>query len=329
MSDRVLITGASGFVGYHLIKAALNSGFVVFAAVRKSSDIAHLQHLGISYTYLDFNDVDALRADIELNNYTYIVHAAGITKAKTQQEYDGVNAGYTYNLALAASQANVKLKKFVFISSLAAIGPLTVFDELIAADKQPAPVTSYGRSKLLAEQKLAPLSNLPLITLRPTAVYGPRERDLLILFKNINKGIEPYIGNIRQQLSFIYVTDLAAACMAALQSPINHKSYNLSDGLVYERYALANYSAKVLNKKTIKLHIPLGLIRILATVLEITATFTKKAPALNPEKLNELTAANWTCSIENAKTEIGFNPAFDLEKGLTETLNWYKNQNWL
>ena len=116
--DRVLITGASGFVGFHLIEQALKSNLQVYAAVRKSSDISHLKHLDIQFTYPNFNDVDALVKELEDKQYKYIIHAAGLTKAKSQQDYDFVNATYTYNLAQAAVKANIALSKFVFLSKL-------------------------------------------------------------------------------------------------------------------------------------------------------------------------------------------------------------------
>jgi UDP-glucose 4-epimerase len=107
MKERVLITGASGFVGYHLIDFALKNNMEVFAAVRKSSQIAHLKELKIQYTYLDFDNFESLKNNLQDNQYDYIIHALGATTAKTENEYNHVNAIYTYNLGLAATQAKV------------------------------------------------------------------------------------------------------------------------------------------------------------------------------------------------------------------------------
>src|SRR6201985_3167243 len=134
MKQRVLITGASGFVGYHLITEALKNNLEVFAAVRKTSKIDHLKEFDIQYTYPDFDSVAGLKKELEEKQYHYIIHAAGVTAAKTRQDYDRVNAEYTYNLALAASQANIGLKKFVFLSSLAALGPLPTTEGIIEND---------------------------------------------------------------------------------------------------------------------------------------------------------------------------------------------------
>jgi UDP-glucose 4-epimerase len=329
MKERVLITGASGFVGYHLIEHALKNNLEVYAAVRKSSKVDHLNEFPINYVYPDFSNVDSLIEELEDKQYTYIIHAAGVTAAKTQDDYDRVNADYSFNLASAAAQSNIKLKKFIFLSSLAAVGPLENIEGIITEQTTPNPVTAYGRSKLLAEQKLATITSLPLITLRPTAVYGPRDTGIYIILKQFSKGVEPYIGRIAQHLSFIYVKDLAKITVNALSSPINNKTYNLSDGKVYDRYALANYSKEVLNKKTIRIHLPLILIKVLAGFLEKVYAQSSKTPALNIEKLNELNAVNWICDIKNVTQDLNYLPEYDLKKGLVDTFAWYKKNNWI
>lgn len=329
MKKRVLITGASGFVGYHLIAAALASDLEVFAAVRPSSDIQHLKEFDIQYTNPDFSNVEMLEKELQEKQYDYIIHAAGITRAKTKEEYNTVNADYTRNLAVAAVSARINLEKFVFVSSLAALGPLTDLTGTIEDFSPGHPVTSYGASKLLAEEYLSEIDGLPLLIIRPTAVYGPREKDIFILLQTINKGLEPHIGKFRQQISFIYVKDLAAIIVDALFSEVTNRQYNISDGNVYDRYALADGVKKVLNKKTWKFHLPVFAVSGLASMMEMIYRNSTSAPTLNKEKMNELTAVNWACSIEGVKKDIGFLPQYNLEKGLVETINWYKTNKWL
>ncbi|WP_113662069.1 NAD-dependent epimerase/dehydratase family protein [Pedobacter nanyangensis] len=329
MSKKVLITGASGFVGYHLIVTAIEHGLEVYAAVRPNSNTTHLKGLHINYVQLNFNAVDELKAELEEKQYHYIVHAAGTTKAKNQQEYNKVNAGYSRNLALAASLVNYRLEKFVFVSSLAAIGPIADFNASIHDNAIAQPITLYGMSKKLAEEQLHKIERLPLITVRPTAVYGPREKDIFILFKTINQGLEPYIGKFNQQLSFIYVKDLAEIIIRLLESEIVHKTYNITDGLTYDRYALSEGLKKALHKKTLKVHIPLGIIKGLAGFMDTIYARSSKTPTLNKEKIKELTAPNWACNIDNLKRDLQFEPQYDLEKGLEETVKWYKANHWL
>lgn len=327
MRERVLITGASGFVGYHLINEALKNDLEVFAAVRKSSNISHLSELDIQYTDLAYNDPESLKKDIEEKKYAYIIHAAGVTRARTIEEYNTINAQYTFNLAKAAVDSGV-VKKFVLVSSLAAIGPLNDIEGIIDEQTAPNPVTAYGASKLLAEQKLKTITGLNYTILRPTAVYGPRDTGIFIFFKQLSKRIEGYIGRADQRLSFIYVTDLARSCVKALTSG-GQQAYNLSDGNSYTKYDLGTEARKTLTGKTFKFHIPVNFMRLIATLAEKVSNLKGEAPILNREKLNELTAVNWICSIEQAKKDIGFEPQYNLNKGVTETINWYKHNNWL
>ncbi|WP_316788455.1 NAD(P)-dependent oxidoreductase [Pedobacter frigoris] len=329
MSKKVLITGATGFVGYHLIEKALAAGLEVFAAVRKSSDVSHLKAFNITYVDLDYSSVDILKTQLEANQYNYIIHAAGITKAKTADDYNKVNAGYAKNLALAAVVATIPLDKFVFVSSLAALGPRKDLNGVIEDDSEGHPVTSYGSSKLIAEQYLKEIKGLPLVVIRPTAVYGPREKDIFILFKSINQGIEPYIGSFKQQLTFVYVKDLADVIISALNSKVSGRSYNVTDGHVYDRYSLGKFARKALDKKTFKFHLPIFIVSAMASIMDILYTNSKETPTLNREKMAELTAVNWACNIDHALKDLDYRPAFDLESGLNETMEWYKTNKWL
>jgi UDP-glucose 4-epimerase len=328
MKERVLITGASGFVGYHLVYEALKNNLSVFASVRKSSDVEHLKDLDVQFTYLDFNDLSSLKNDLKENQYDYIIHAAGVTKARSQKEYDHINAGYTHNLALAVLDSGIKLKRFVLISSLAALGPLKSLQGTITEETIPHPITAYGKSKLLAEENLKAFSSLHYIILRPTGVYGPRDKGIFIFFKQLVKGIEPYIGRIKQKFSFIYVSDLAKVAIKALYAG-DKKAYNLSDGNFYDRYELGNITKEVLNLKTVKFHLPVNFVKIIATISEKYGSLNNRASILNTEKLDELMAVNWSCDIEQAKADLGFYPEYNLKAGVTATLKWYKSNRWL
>src|SRR5690554_2342024 len=154
MRKKVLITGGSGFVGYHLIAEALQNGLEVYAAIRPKSKVEHLSGFNINYIYLNYTSVEDLRKEIEDKGYNFIIHAAGITKAKTLADYNQVNAEFSRNLALAATQVAMPVEKFVLVSSLAALGPIQDLTALIQDNSTPNPVTGYGRSKLLAEQYL-------------------------------------------------------------------------------------------------------------------------------------------------------------------------------
>jgi nucleoside-diphosphate-sugar epimerase len=329
MKKKVLITGASGFVGFHLINEALAANLEVYAAVRANSETEHLDDLPIHYVQLNYASIDDLTNVLSEIQFDYIIHAAGTTKAKTEAVYNEINAHYTKNLALASQQFSKPIEKFVFVSSLAAIGPLEVLSGQIEDKTEAKPVTNYGKSKMLAESFLHDIPDLPLVIIRPTAVYGPREKDLLILFRSINKGIEPYIGSFKQQFSFVYVKDLAQIIIKALLINTTNKTYNVSDGHVYNRYALANVTKELLNKRTLKFHLPVVTVGALASLMDRFYKNKKETPALNKEKMAELTAVNWACSIQSMQQDFNFKPQFNLKQGLAETLEWYKINNWL
>ena len=327
MSESVLITGASGFLGYHIILAALDKNLEVYAAVRKNSQIDHLKGLAVKYVYLNYEDVDALGKVIEDNTINYIIHAAGVTKAVKQEDYNHVNATYSVNLAKAVNMKENYFKKMVFISSLAAAGPSADDVTLITEKSSARPVTAYGRSKLLAENELAKVA-IPLIILRPTAIYGPRDKDIFIILKTVSKGFDPYMGRFLQQLSFVHASDVADVAVHALF--LNESGiYNIADGNSYNRYQFADTTKKILNKKAVRFHIPMPLIKVLAYFLETINGWVNKPSVINREKLYELAAKNWSCDISKARRELNFNPRFNLESGLKDSIAWYRNNKLL
>jgi len=328
MKKKLLITGASGFLGFHLIEAALLQDYEVYAGVRRSSNTAHLDTKKVTIVELDMSDASSIKRTLDLHGINYIIHAAALTRAKTASDYNFSNAALTRNLAIAATEADTDIKKFVFISSLAALGP-SADGEPVKEDDIPHPLTWYGKSKLLAEHYLKEIPSLPLIVLRPTAVYGPREKDLLLLIKSVKKGLEVYIGRGKQKLSFVYVKDLAAIAVKCLESEINGEFYNISDGHVYDQYAFADAAKKATGKKTFRLHLPLGLIKKVATGMDKLYSRSNKTPVLNEDKVKELTAADWSCSISKIAKDQGYSPLYDLENGMAETIAWYKENKWI
>lgn len=327
MKERVLITGASGFLGYHIIVAALKKNIAVYAGVRENSDVEHLKDLPITLVNLNFNSAKELQQILEENKINYIIHAAGATKALKQQDYDTINANYSINLANAASLSSGYFKKMIFISSLAACGPSN--SDLISIDEKmlPIPLTAYGRSKLLAENELSKIP-IPIVILRPTAIYGPRDKDIFIMIKTINRGLDAYLGKISQQLSFVHAQDVATVAVQALWLD-KVGTYVITDGNSYSRYNFADTVKDILNKKTTRFHIPMPVVKILAYFLEVINGWRNKNTVINREKLLELGARNWTCDITKAKNDLQFKPAFNLKEGLKDSIDWYKANNLL
>ena len=327
---KILITGASGFIGSFIVEDALKKDLIVYAGIRESSSKKYLQDNRINFINLDFSDKDGLIKIIKDNKFDYIVHNAGLTKAKKKDDFDIVNFQYTKNFIDAIVASGSIPEKFILISSMAAIGPGDDSDTIpVKSSDKPYPDTLYGLSKIKAEEYIATIPDFPYIIIRPTGVYGPRETDYFVFFNTINKGIEPYIGLKEQHLTFIYVKDLVNAIFLALISNINKKAYIVSDGNSYTAKEFAVITKKHLNKKTFKLYVPLFIVKTIVFTLETISIITGKVPTLNKDKYNVLKSRNWLCDTSDLQEDLNFKAQYDLDKGVKETIEWYKKEKWL
>ncbi|TYP96296.1 nucleoside-diphosphate-sugar epimerase [Sphingobacterium allocomposti] len=330
MKKKILVTGASGFVGSHFVEAASAAGYEVHALVRKSSQIDGISTFVAKFLYPDLEDGMTLSGLFHEEHYEFVVHAAALTKAKTQEQMMAVNVGVTERLIEAAFQSPYPPKRFVFVSSLAAIGPLQYGEGLITEDTAYNPVTIYGKSKQAAEEMLSRrFPDKPITVVRPTAVYGPREKDLFILFNTMYKGLDAYIGKAPQNLTFVYVRDLVNLLLLACERPQHGMTvFNITDGNIYSRYDMADIFKRLFRRRLFRVHVPLVLVEKVAKFSQWLYRKSEKTPVIYPERLRELTAQNWGCDISKAKSELGYKPAYDLERGLHESLLWYKDNNW-
>lgn len=336
MSKNILITGASGFVGSFLVEEALVQGFNVYAATRHSSNLQFLKDPRITLITLDLSSSEGLRN--QLNNlkdegisFEYVVHNAGVTYAKKKQEFFNSNYHCTKNLTDALLRSRMPLKKFILISSLASFGPGDKNSgEPIRSSHNKKPISVYGKSKRMAECYVSSQVNLPYLIINPTAVYGPRDKDFLQFIKLICKGWEPYIGRNKQMISMIYVKDLAKAIISlALSNEVRH-SFIVSDGNDYSKEELGQFTKELLNKKTIKVKLPLRAVKAaIAATEHLNVLFTGNLPFLNQEKVDEISQPNWLCDSEETWRVLNDKPQYHLKEGLRETIKWYKENNWL
>lgn len=331
MQKKILITGASGFVGSHLVEEALHRGLDVYAGVRRTSSRQYLQDERIRFFEMNFADVGGMTKQLGEEQFDYIVHNAGVVSAPKLEDYYRVNCDFVKNFTTALQDAGAVPKKFTFISSLAATGPASNEDltDFLTLEREPQPINAYGKSKLAAEQHLDSLPDFPYLNLRLTAVYGPREREILTFFKVLNQGIEGYIGSKHQHLTFVYVKDLAKLVVDATLSQHERATYFVSDGDHHPATNLGKYGKQILRKKALKVHVPLGLVRGIAWALENLGKLTGSYPPLNLEKVHILSSLNWKCDIAPIRKDFNFQPKYDLEKGLAETLEWYRKEGWL
>ncbi|MDR0790850.1 MAG: NAD(P)-dependent oxidoreductase [Bacteroidales bacterium] len=325
---KALVTGASGFVGSHLVDRLLEKGnYEVYAAIRKTSSKKYLQDARINFIELPYEDSQALKELLVQHNFDVVFHLTGLTKAKRATDFDKVNFIYTKSLVDSLQGLTAKL---IFMSSFAAHGPAD--DKTLLPAKvsdECVPDTAYGKSKLKAEQYINTNRNDNYIILRPTGVYGTRETDYFVFFQTLHNHIEPYLGFTPQRLTFIYGTDLADICILSAESEITNKTYFVSDGNLYLDYEFAAITKEALHTWALKIKFPLFVLRFVVSILECVSKITGKSFTLNKDKYNILKARNWDCDIEDLKTDLHFEPKYDLKRGVAEAIAWYKKEKWL
>ena len=330
---KILITGASGFIGSFIVEEALKRGFETWAAMRKSSSKAYLQDERIKFIELNLNSKAQLVEQLKGKDFDYVVHAAGVTKCLNKADFHRINTEGTKNLVEALLEVKMPLKRFVFISSLSVFGAIKEkmpYDEIRENDT-PQPNTAYGKSKLEAEQYLDTIgSRIPYIILRPTGVYGPKEKDYFIMAKSIKQHSDFAVGYQRQDITFVYVTDVVQAVFLALEKGENGRKYFLSDGEVYQSTTFSDLIHEELGRPWwIRITAPVWILRIVTLFGEYVGRMTGKVTALNNDKFNILKQRNWRCDIEPARKELGYDPKVQLAEGVKTTIKWYKDNKWL
>ena len=328
---KILITGASGFIGSFIVEEALKRGFETWAAVRKSSSREYLQDERIKFIELNLSSKEQLVAQLRGKDFDYVVHAAGVTKCLNKQDFYRINTEGTKHLVDALIELQMPLKRFIFISSLSIFGAIKEqqpYEEIKETDT-PQPNTEYGKSKLAAEQYLSTTA-LPYIILRPAGVYGPREKDYFIMAKSIKQHSDFAVGYKRQDITFVYVKDVVQAVFLALEKGENGRKYFLSDGQVYQSTTFSNLIHEELGRPWwIRITAPVWVLRIVTFFGEYVGRMTGKVTALNNDKYNILKQRNWRCDIQPAIDELGYHPTYNLEQGVKETIQWYKDNGWL
>ena len=330
---KILITGASGFIGSFIVEEALKRGFETWAAVRKSSSKAFLQDERIHFIELNLSSKEQLVEQLKGQQFDYVVHAAGVTKCLNKADFRRINTEGTKNLVNALLEVGMPLKRFVFISSLSIFGAIKEqqpYEEIRETDT-PQPNTAYGRSKLEAEQYLTTLGGrLPYIILRPTGVYGPREKDYFIMAKSIQQHSDFAVGYKRQDITFVYVQDVVQAVFLALDRGENGRKYFLSDGQVYQSTTFSDLIHEELGRPWwIRITAPVWVLRVVTFFGEYVGRMTGKVTALNNDKYNILKQRNWRCDIQPAIDELGYQPQVQLAEGVKRSIKWYKDNGWL
>jgi nucleoside-diphosphate-sugar epimerase len=316
-----LVTGANGFIGSHICEALLAKGHEVRGMVRKTSDLTWIRGLNMELVCGDVRDSGSI--DKAVDGTDWVFHAAATVRPKDPNDYEQVN--YVGAKTMAESCIKAGVKRFVFLSSAAAAGPAVGTMFPTTEEQECEPVSRYGRGKLKAEEAVVELRDrLHSVVVRYPAVYGPRDRDSLVLLRNLKRGVRPVFGGT---FSVVHVKDAAQAAVLAAESDVESGSvYFISDGGCYTYDEMAQVAEKTMGARTVRVRLPNWAVKAAGQVSE---WFSREGAIFNRDKADELTQECWVCSPAKARKELGFRPKYDLELGLAETIAWYQERRWL
>ncbi len=331
---KAYVTGGTGFIGSHLIEQLVDQGYHVTCLIRKTSNLRWLNHLltakspQVELVMGDLHDSAVLAQHVR--DADLVFHLAGLTKAPDTATYDRVNAEGTKHLIEACLSAQARLGRFVYCSSLAAVGP-SCNTTPNTEDVTPQPLTDYGSSKLKGEMVVREYADrLPITIIRPPAVYGPRDVDIFLFFQLINRGVIPILGDADKLLSLVHVKDLVAGIYtAAVSERAIGETYFLTDGDIHTWLEIERVIADALEKHPLKVKVPFFLLDFISILTEAAAKITRQTPTLNRQKVRDLKQRFWICDSTKAQKELGYHPNYSLEKGIQETAGWYRASGWL
>ncbi len=325
----VLVTGGTGFIGSHLVEALLKRNCRVHCIIRKSSDLKWLPANDITLHETDV--VNPVLPDDCLNEIQHVFHCAGLTTAKTRQEYFKVNAEACRSLFELLIPHADRLKSIIHLSSLAAIGPSQNPPDPVDDESPCYPVTHYGKSKLAGEAiALEYCGRLPMVVIRPPVVYGEREVNFFSYLQKLKQGWRIQVGNEPRHLSIVNVHDLVNAMMTVAESPKEENPvYLVTDGEVYSWEDVSRIASGILNVKPRKLTLPLSLIRFAGMVSEMKGALLNQPAFLDRQRVKDIRQLAWTASAGKFFKTYDFQPEYPLERGLKITLDWYKEKGWL
>lgn len=330
---KVLVVGAGGFVGGFLVEEALRRGWQVWAGVRSSTSRAYLTDSRIRFVELDFENPESLAESLHSampeGKWDYIVYNLGATKVRRYADFSRINYDYLRYFTGALAQSGLVPEKFLYMSSLSAMGTLKKGVEEYTEDIIPAPNTRYGVSKLKAETWLA-TAGIPYIIFRPTGIYGPRDHDYYLEFKSLAKGFDFQVGFRKQTLTFLYVEDLARAVCDALERSATDTVYILSEPRNYTQKQFRKIVKKGLGRKfVLPVKLPLWMVRFVSFFAEKYGVAVGKPSTLNRDKCRILSQRNWSASTAKAAEGFGFSPRVFLQDGVERSIEWYRKEGWL
>ncbi len=336
MNKRLLIIGAGGFIGGFIAEEGLRRGYDTYVAVRESTSHRYLTDKRLHFVVLDYENEKALHTALNEalplgEKWDYIIYNLGATKCANFADFNRINYLYLRRIVDTLVALDKKPNRFLFMSSLSALGPTDEKTYTPITNKTiPAPNTRYGLSKIKAETYLESVTEFPYIIFRPTGVYGPHEKDYLMMIKSIDSHWDFGVGYRKQLLTFIYVEDLVNAMFDAIDAGVVRKKYIISEDHSYTQREFRHIVAHELGKKwVIPIKLPMWIVYIASVIAEKWGIARMKPSTLNRDKFKIMRQRNWSCDISDAQQDFNFNPKFSLQEGIKATVAAYlkeKNQ---
>ncbi|MBN1918548.1 MAG: NAD-dependent epimerase/dehydratase family protein [Verrucomicrobia bacterium] len=324
-----LVTGGNGFLGSHLVESLVAQGDTVRCLVRRTSNRRWIRHLPVEYALGELRDSASLRRAVEGVETVY--HVAAALAATSDAGFDAVNFHGTRALAHACIEANAPVRRFVSVSSVAACGPSRDGRPLI--ETVPArPVSAYGRSKLRGERALLELrDHLPITILRPPAIFGPRDPNLLPFFRCVRHGLRLDMGVSPSSVTdFPYVANIARAAVLAGRAGVPSGSiYLVGEGVGRTWREIGIEIARALGARGMRVRVPVLATRLLGALGTLWSKLSGRAMILDYGKACELLQPNWSLDITKARRELGYAPEIGLRRGIELTIEGYRAAGWL
>ncbi|NIO48036.1 MAG: NAD-dependent epimerase/dehydratase family protein [Candidatus Aminicenantes bacterium] len=323
MPLKALVTGATGFIGSHLVQSLVEENWDVTCLIRSKSRTDFLQKFPVRFVQGSATDIDSLGKAAKGQDYVF--HLAGRIHPASRAVYDIANHQLSRNLVQACLRKNPSLKRFVYISSISAAGP-SLPNFYSDENQAPSPVSEYGRTKLKGEDAVREVWDLiPATIIRPPNVYGPRQQETELLIKLISKRIVPLLKEKKETTSLIYVIDLIQGILQAALSPkTKNQVYYLTDGKGYSWRKIILTIKKVVIGESFFFPLPEGLISFAAWLVDMLKK-TRLIKSYFGRKLwRAMTQTPWLFSSSKAEKDFGFRTSYSLENGINETVNYYR-----